>query len=161
MLDELLCDLAACVCAQLTPDGADGPDLCFCGVAPGAQFAHDYTWECDQACGSAWVRVMTAYPTTGTGIPVDPTTGGCGTLLGVDIEVGVVRCLEAGPDGEPPSAEAMMNAARRQWSDMLAVRTAIRCCSALDPKDYILNSYQPIGPAGLLVGGTWTLSLAI
>lgn len=158
-LEEVLCDLAACLCAELTPAGAVEPDLCYCDVAPGAIFAHDYSWECDDKCGAAWVRLANGYNAEGLGIPSQ--NQGCGTLVGMDIEMGVIRCLEQEERGKPPTAESMRAAFNQQISDMLAIRRAVRCCEALGDLDYLLGVYQPIGPTGMVVGGTWTITLVI
>jgi hypothetical protein len=158
-VESLLTDLAACLCAELTPEDADGPDVCFCDVAPGQTFAHDYAWGCKGGrCGAAWVRLASAYPAEGLGVPADSRTSGCGTGLGVDIEMGVIRCLKTPKDGTPPKAADMSAAALRQIADMLAIRRTIKCCPALEDIEFLLGTYQPIGPGGLVIGGTWTLS---
>jgi hypothetical protein len=161
-IGEILASIAACVCAELTPDGADGPDVCFCDVVPGQVFAHDYVWGCeaDGKCGAAWVRMITAYPAVGVGVPADKRPG-CGFLLGVDVEIGVIRCLEAGENGNAPEAEVMNAAAMQEIDDMIAIRRAIMCCDALEDIDISLGNYQPTGPAGMVFGGTWALSLAL
>jgi hypothetical protein len=157
---ELLCDLAACLCAELTPEGAPGPDLCFCGIAPGQQFAEDYIWGCDTKCGSAWVRLITAYPADGVGAPADGVVG-CGRGLGVDIEIGVLRCVEQPGDGSAPTEEMLAAASVAQMNDLLAVRRMIACCPSLNDVDYSLGVYTPVGPRGAVVGGRWTLSVLL
>lgn len=161
-MESLLCDLAACLCAELTPDGATEPDLCFCDVVPGQIFAHDYAWQCADSgkCGAAWVRLVTAYPASGLGIPAEPGRP-CGVLLGADIELGVIRCLEQESNGEAPPAPVMNAAAIGEIGDMLAIRRAIACCPALADLDFALNTFQPIGPAGMVTGGTWSISVVL
>jgi hypothetical protein len=158
-LASVLCDLAACLCAELTPPGASEPDLCFCDVVPGSIFAHDYAWECEDKCGAAWVRLASGYNAEGVGVP--SVSLGCTNFVGIDIEVGVIRCLVQEEAGQPPLAENMNAAATQQIADMLAMRRAIKCCEALVDLDYILGVYQPTGPQGMIVGGTWTITLAI
>lgn len=157
---DLLCNLAACLCAELTPDGAPEPDLCFCGLVPGQVFAHDYAWECDSKCGAAWVRLVTAYPAEGVGVPAENRLG-CGTLLGMDIEVGVIRCITQEPDGNPPTVEELETAAANQFADMIASRKAIKCCEGLQQYDHSLSVYQPLGPQGMVTGGAWVVSVAM
>lgn len=157
---DLLVDLASCLCAEFTPTGGTEPDLCFCDVAPGQTFAHDYVWECDDKCGAAWVRLANAYPAVGVGVPAENRIG-CGALLGFDIEIGVIRCLEQESTGEAPPAETMSAAALTQVDDLIAMRRAVMCCDALKDEDYSLNTYQPVGPQGMVVGGTWTLSVVL
>jgi len=159
MINDLLCDLSACLCAALTPEGAAGPDLCFCGVVPGQQVALDHG-ECERGCGMAWTRLVTAYPASGLAVPFDPTiSGGCGLLLGVTIEIGVIRCINLPDDGIPEAAE-LERATRQQMEDMLAMRRAVLCCG-LETGDYALSNYQPYGPEGIIVGGWWTLDAVI
>jgi hypothetical protein len=157
-LSEMLTNLAACLCAELTPDGADGPDLCFCGLMPGQQPALDLG-DCPDACGMAWVRLMDAYPAVGLGVEWDPTNnGGCGPMIGATVEVGVIRCFEQPAHGGPPEPEELLAGTQQQIEDMLAMRRAIMCCN-LDDEDYALGRYAPYGPQGFIVGGWWTLDL--
>lgn len=160
-LNELLCDIAACLCAELTPDGAAEPDLCFCGVIPGQTFAHDYVWGCNNGkCGAAWVKLMTAYPAVAPGVP-DEQAGNCGFGLGIDVEIGTIRCVEQPADGSPPDEEMMAAAVRNQMSDLVAIRRAVACCDALADLDFILGNYVPIGPQGGIAGGTWAISVML
>lgn len=155
---SLLCDIAACLCAELTPEGAPGSGLCFCGVAPGRTFAEDYIFGCDSKCGAAWVRLITAYPADGPGLRAENPTR-CGSFLGADIEVGVIRCVEQESDGAPPTEAAMEDATAQQIADMVAIRKALACCPSLNDLDYSLGHYTPSGPNGAVVGGTWTVSV--
>lgn len=160
---DLLCSLAACVCAELTPTGRPGPDLCFCGVLPGdiadAGLA-GLDGNCEDGCGMAWVRLESAYPAVSVG-QVSTDENSCGTYLGLDIEIGTLRCIELGEDGEPPSAAAFETAVRQQLSDMEAVRRAVKCCDSLRDLDYLLGVYAPAGPQGGVAGGVWTVSVLI
>lgn len=155
-ISDVLTDLAACLCAELTPEGEEGPGLCFCGVLPGNQAALEYTWECDDLCGMAWVRLALSYPANGIGI-VDERPSNCGAELGVDIEVGIIRCLELPEDGEAPDGATMLASSIEQADDIEAIRRAIACCSPLAETGYILGPYQPYGPQGGIVGGWWTV----
>lgn len=155
--DELLTDLAACLCAALTPDGEDDPGLCFCGVLPGDTVILDYM-ECDATCGMAWVRLTSAYPATGVGV-LSELPGNCGTFLGLDIEIGVMRCLEQPDGGEPPDPEQYAAASALQSDDILAMRRAVQCCAALE--DASMGLYQPVGPDGAVVGGVWQIFAVI
>lgn len=158
MIFEALAELATCLCSELTKDGS--PGLCFCGLVPGDAAGDQYAGDCEQN-GMAWVRLVTAYPATGVAVPSE-TPGNCNDGLGFEIEVGAMRCISAGEDdGSPPSAEELLAATDLQIRDMMAMRRAILCCDALNPKDLLLNSYGPIGPAGILVGGVWTLSVML
>lgn len=149
-----LTDLAACLCAQIETDGL--PPTCFCGVIPGDAAVGDYAGDCDDKCGMAWVRLVTAYPATAVGT-LDERVGNCGSSLGVDIEVGILRCLPVEEDGGPPPAETMVEVTGLQTADMLAMWRAINCCESLPNKEFILGGYQPMGPLGGLVGGNFSL----
>jgi hypothetical protein len=159
---SITCDLAACLCAELTKDGAAGPDLCFCGVLPGEIVVADVGAEenCDNGCGMAWTRIVSAYPAQTVGeVAVEPNT--CGANLGVDIEVGILRCYQLPDNGDPPSPEVLAAAAARQADDMMSMYRAVKCCEALQEFgiDYLLGIFTPSGPLGGVVGGTWTLSV--
>lgn len=154
---SMLTDLAACLCVQIEEDGS--PGTCFCGVISGEMATADYLTDCDTRDGMAWVRLANSYPTTALGI-VSEESDNCGSILGVDIEIGVLRHHPIeGPDGngEPPTPEQMAETADQQIKDMLSMKRAVKCCSALPRKNYILGMYTPIGPRGGVVGGAWSL----
>lgn len=159
---DLLTDLAACLCVTLEDWGLPTP--CFCGVLPGLNVALDYFGGCeDGSCGNgmAWVRLNSVYPAIGVGIQ-SQTAGNCGTTLGIDIEIGVVRCISAGEDdGGPVPAQELADAAFLQSQDALAMRAAVACCAPLTSRDYVLGIYTPYGPEGGAVGGTWTMVVAV
>jgi hypothetical protein len=152
--------LAACLCTQAKEDGS--PDLCFCGVLPGDAVVADYVGEgCEDACGMAWVRLVTAYPSNGVG-RIAEGVGNCGKELGADLEIGFLRCLpEPDADGTPPTHEEMLEAVEQQTADMFTMLKAVTCCDALSSKDYILSAYTPTGPMGLIYGGTFTVRLVV
>jgi hypothetical protein len=156
----LLTDLAACLCNELTPEGEESHGLCFCGVMPGEVVAADAGWNCDDLCGMAWTRLESSYPATSLGeFQGDENT--CGTFLGLDIELGVLRCVEGGDNGEAPEAAEWERATELQLGDMVAMRRAVQCCPALEEIDFLLGTYSPIGPQGLVAGGIWTVSVLI
>lgn len=152
-----MASLAECLCAELCEDG---PEPCFCGVLPGDAYIAEYVGNCADKCGSAWVRLVAAYPSVTAGQP-DQEVRRCGTSLGLEIEVGVLRCAPA-PDsrGEPPPPGAVLAAADQQFADMILMRKVISCCPELQAFDYVLGTYTPAGPQGGLVGGLWTVGVA-
>lgn len=150
---EHLVQLATCLCAQIDTDGS--PPVCFCGVLPGEAVAHDYSSQCDEECGMAWVRLVTAGPVSGINI-LSETVNNCSSMLGVDIEVGIIRCAVINSDGEPPTVAEQLAMTDQQLADMLTMRRAIACCDF----DHILGLYTPIGPTGAILGGAWIVSLA-
>lgn len=154
-IQDRLDELAVCLCAQIVAD--DLPRVCLCSLMPGDAVAFDYTGDCENACGMAWVRLATAYPSAIVGVP-DLNLRNCSALLGFDVEVGIIRC---GPviqeDGSLPDPAEHVTSAELQIADMLAMRKAIACCR--DSNNWILGTYTPVGPEGGVVGGAWTVSM--
>lgn len=147
--------LADCLCTQIVPD------VCFCGVVPGEAPAFDYHGDCDTACGMAWVRLANAYPAAMPGVPSEQP-GNCAVALGVEVEVGVARCIGVGNDtGGPPTYDELLQSTELQVADMLAMRRAVVCCDALVAKDTTISAYSPFGPDGGMVGGTMTVSTIV
>lgn len=155
---NVLAELATCLCRQIKADGL--PDLCFCGVVPGDAASDQYTGDCSND-GMAWVRLITAYPANAVGEPLE-TPNNCGFGMGLDIELGIMRCVPVGSDdGDPPTAEELLAATDAQVANMMAMQKAVICCPAINMRDTRLNSYVPIGPEGGLNGGTWTISTLV
>jgi hypothetical protein len=147
--------LATCVCAEL-----GSPGFCFCGVIIGED-TYDLSGigDCaDDACGQAWVRVTDSYMASSLG-EQDVEGGNCGLELNVEVEIGAIRCLETPERGEANTPEELLAAFRQANADMLAIRRAVFCCDAIDPKDVILGTWTPQGPLGGLYGGIWTAVL--
>lgn len=155
-LFDMLVELADCLCAQIVVDGL--PEPCFCGVVPGDQIALEYAGDCDPLCGMAWVRLGGLYAASTVGV-ASTLPGNCGTQSGVDIELGVVRCVSVGSDdGSPPTPEELFASTELQMADAIAMQRAIVCCPALDTSSVIVGIYTPVGPEGGVVGGTITVS---
>lgn len=150
--------IAACVCAQIEVD--ELPKTCFCGILPGAEVAWDYTGDCGEGtCGMAWVRLISVYPSSVIGTP-DESAGNCSALIGMDVEIGIARCVsQPDDDGNPPAPADLQADAALQVADAMALRKAAVCCAP--EKDFILGPYIPVGPSGGLVGGVWTISLQV
>ena len=156
LVGQVLENLATCLCAQIEIDGL--PPTCFCGTMPGAEVPLDYAGDCDDVCGMAWVRMIASYPSTSVGAAAE-RPGNCAMGIGVDIEVGIVRCLDVGEGGEPPTPESMAEATRLQAADMMAMWRAVACCHG--SKDWMMGQYQPYGPEGALVGGMFQVAVVI
>lgn len=155
-LSATLAALAQCVCSTIDTEGL--PSHCFCGVVPGDSVLADYAEGCDRRNGVAWVRIALTYPAQVVGVQ-DTRTGTPPTGLGLDIEVGSIRQFDV--DDDPPTEAEALATATLQHDDMMALRKAILCCDALNPKDYILGQYRPMGPLGGMVGGAWTVHLGL
>jgi hypothetical protein len=148
-----LTELATCLCASIEALGAEEP--CTCGVVPGEVVAPDM---CDESgCGTAWVRLSASYPANGVGVP-NETLRNCGSGIGYEVELGVIRCVQImEDDGSGPDAATLQAAVELQLADMKAMYMAINCCSG--SKAWIVGSYTPIGPEGGAVGGILTVSM--
>lgn len=156
---DVLTELASCLCEQIRKD--DLPEPCFCGVLPGQLVAYDYVGVCEQQDGMAWTRLATSYPAAGVG-RVDQNISNCGSGIGVEIELGVLRqapTLQEG--GEPPTEAMQLESVRVQMGDMLAMWRAVNCCFSEKGTDYILQGYRPFGPQGFAVGGSFTVMVAL
>lgn len=140
--------MRVCLCAQFE---VDGPPLCFCGLVPGSDVALEYMGDCGERCGMAWVQITGAYPASGIGVP-DITPSNCRKAIGVDVQIGVARCMPVGNEqGEPPTEGQLREAVEQQVKDMMSVRAAILCCSA---EDLIAGPVVPFGPEGGVYGHT-------
>lgn len=106
--------------------------------------------------GQAWVRLVTTRPVTGVG-QADQQPGNCGSVLGMTIEVGVMRCFPHTDNGAELDVDEVDEAAMVQLMDMESIYQAILCCDQLPKRDIILGEYTPLGPVGPDVGGFWTL----
>lgn len=146
----LLTQIAACLCAEVNPDDK----MCFCGVIQGTAAVHDLWPDCTND-GMAWVRLALSYPSVSLGV-ADTSPGIRGKMLGIDVEIGMVRSYEADQYGHIDDTEYARMAVQA-GDDMMAIRKVIACCDALDESDFILGTYQPIGPTGLVYGGAFTI----
>ena len=152
-------ELAECLCAQIQDPENGVPDVCFCGIVPGEQAVGNYAGDCNTVCGMAWVRLVGMYPMSAIGVP-DSTAGNCGVGVGIDVEMGILRCISiGGEDGSLPSPVEMLEATQLQIADALIMRKAVLCCDAIPSKEAILAVYTPTGPLGGLVGGTMQVSM--
>jgi len=137
--------VADCLCQQIADDGL--PSLCYCGVMPGSALVADRIGDCGNVCGMAWVRVDQIYPATSPGVP-STEPGNCSKGLGMDMEVGILRCFPA----DPTDAD-LLEAAELQLTEAETMFRAVSCCPALSQMDTVLAPYTPIGPDGATIGG--------
>lgn len=128
-------------------------DYCSLTLQPGNTVIFD--WGPDSECrGTAWVRLITATPSLEVG------KNGCAQWLNYLIEVGM-----AGPvpgldvtlsEFTPPGDEELFEAAQRQGDEMQLMFRAIRAAAL---EEVALGDYQPQGPEGGVLGGTWTVTV--
>lgn len=150
--------LATCLCAQLLAAGT--PRLCFCGLVSGTEVPLDLATsagKCRNANGFAFIRLASTYPSTQVGV-ADLTPGNCAKSQGLDLEVGVFRCYPVMRDGSNPPPDKMLASTKLQYADEQTMRKAISCCGWLEPEDFVVGLYVPIGPEGGIVGGTIPIS---
>lgn len=153
--------ISACLCAEILDPANGVPDVCFCGVVPGEAPSAMYAGNCKDKCGMAWTRLVSMYPANGVGVPLG-TVARCDTGIGIEVEVGILRCMSVGDErGNPPSAQEQHDAAELQAADAMVMWKALLCCQAIPHGDVILSRYTPIGPEGGLVGGLIQVALAV
>lgn len=145
--------MAACLCDELVRSRL--PEVCFCGLLPGA-VPSDQMGE--SLGGQAWVRVVRMFPSSTFPLQDNRPRISCGSELTVELELGVLRCAPmASANGTvPPTMEETWEATRLQMADAAAMRRAAVCC--YDESDLVvLGQYVPYGPMGGVVGGMWTV----
>lgn len=154
----VMVELAACLEAELTASGLGL--MCFVGLVPGDMAMVDASGcETDDACGSAWVRLVQAYPSDQFPAPAQ-TAATCGTAVAYELEIGVARCVKIMDDnGELPTLEERLETTRIQLADMAAMKRAIACCTALTDRSYLLSAYSPTETGGGVGGGSWNVTV--
>lgn len=137
-------------------------DLCSYGLTIGetyVPFNPDPDDDCDEdeaICSQAWVRVMGVTPTAA---PESFGGQGCGVELSVELEVGVLRCLDIPEGGEAPTATDVMAASMQAMSDMQTIYCAAMACEVWESIES--GSWAPEGPLGGQYGGTWTFTVEV
>lgn len=135
-------------------------DICSYGWTIGESYVpfdpdEDEDCEADDAvCSQAWVRVVSVDP-----VMNDSWEDGCGLVLRLELEVGVIRCLEIPEDGEAPTASDVLIAAMQSMDDMNAILCAALGCEVWNSVD--VGQWLPDGPLGGQYGGTWSFTVEI
>lgn len=147
---------------DLALDRVNAP-ACRSFVAPGADAPWDTCCDCPAGEGQAWVAVSRYFPTES--FP-DPAAGAhrCHPReYAVELVAAVLRCATVVDDaGQPPSAAAVTDDARKVGRDRQALLEAILCGYVgddADPGEFRLGEWTPLGPLGGCVGGQWTLTV--
>lgn len=139
------------------------PDICSFGVTIGESyvpFNPDPEDDCEEeevACSQLWVRVESV--SENPGIP-GGWDGDCAATLSLEIEVGVLRCLDVPEEGEAPVASEMLLASMQAMSDMTAIRCAAVSCDAWSGP-VVPGPWRPLGPLGGQYGGLWMFTVEI
>lgn len=129
---------------------------CFMGVVPGVEVALDRIGD-DCENGMAYARVASVFPSAN--FPnQDPGPTNVWLMASV-IEVGIMRRYVIPEAGETVTQEEDYDAARLQMADMAAMMQAICTWCDKGDKPVVLGQYQPYGPAGGIVGGSWTATI--
>jgi hypothetical protein len=149
--------LASCLCRELADAG--GPEPCFCGILPGDNVAFDYCSPCaGDRCGMAWVRLAGVVPMQNETFGFITPNRCAPVLMGV-FEVGVLRCAPTMlEDGSPPTMADQLDAATLQASDMAAACRAAACCFG-NERAVTLGAWNPVGPDGGCLGGSWAVTI--
>lgn len=155
---EVLEAVVACLGESIKAVGA--PPTCFLGVVPGDAASFEYVGECTDQCGMAWVRMVSLYPSSSTGV-ADVSVGNCGKGSGLDLELGVMRCTSVGEGAEPPTPQELAESTALATLDAQAMFRTVACCDIFSEKDYIVGTYTPLGPEGGLVGGIVPVSVSL
>lgn len=162
MIPQLVQDVATCVCSQF--EGGNDPELAFCGIIPGEAPIMEYAGDCRMGTeGMVWVRLDAMYPAATPGVPYEQPQS-CDVGLGLELEVGALRCMPLGGNqGDPPTPAELLETSMLQMRDAQTIYQGLACCSELTHEAYRIGTWSPLGPqqAGGLVGGTWTVAVVI
>lgn len=148
---------------QFTSCVGEAPEnICSYGLTIGetyVPFDPDDEDECDEedaACSQVWVRASNIAP-----LDVSEGWGGSSCSLGLtlDLEVGIIRCIEIANDGEAPTATEVLAAALQSMADMRAILCAALGCEVWDAID--VGQWSPMGPLGGQYGGIWTFTVEL
>lgn len=135
-------------------------DICVYSLTIGetyVPFDPDPDDECDEdetLCSQLWVRVANVHAS-----PNSSWEGTCALELIIELEVGVLRCIEIPEDGEAPTATDVMAGALQSMSDMRKI-----LCTAMDCEVWTsleAGLWNPIGPLGGQYGGSWTFTATL
>lgn len=153
--------------------GAIG-DICSFGLTMGDSYVpfDPDDDECDDEdekgemlCSQVWVRVVNI------GVKAMPSSFGgnpdcAGITRVIDLEVGVIRCVEIPEDGEAPQTTDVLLAALQSIDDSNALLCAALSCGATEEDcdagiwdEITIGTWQPFGPMGGQYGGTWSFTV--
>lgn len=155
MMDILLAELVSELRRRERLD-----DLCAKSLYPGVSIPGDY--GVDDCGGMAWVQLQSAAPSASFPVPATDLNT-CSYSLAYTVSMGVMRPItlpEEGVRGDItlPSDEQNSASTYEQLEDMDAMHQAIKRASR--SIDYlILGTYNPTGPEGGVVMGSWSLTV--
>lgn len=152
-------DLATCIHEQLAERGL--PVTCFSGIVAGGPPSLE-SCTCNGGNGMAWVRLVTAYPSSR--FPIQSAEPSCYPPLAFQLEAGIARCVPINTNGTPLTVSQQLDATRLQMADMAAMLAAIRCCMGThdaddNDLDFLIGQYIPMPIQGGIVGGYWNVTV--
>lgn len=165
-LQEALVEFTGCI-------GNSLEGICSFGLTMGENYVpfdldEDEDCQDEEApdCSQAWVRVMTISAKPGADTGFDGKQHYMEYAL--DLEVGVIRCIDIPEDGEAPSTTEVMTQALQAMTDANDMLCAALNCGATDEDpeagvwDTIsVGTWAPLGPLGGQHGGTWTFTVTL
>jgi hypothetical protein len=104
--------------------------------------------------------MVNLYPSDAVGV-ANQTIGNCNAGTGADIELGIMRMVEVGDAQSYLPAATLLQQAKDQQTDASLLFQTIACCDSIDPKDYIIGAYIPMGPQGGMLGGSLTVHMGM
>lgn len=149
-------DLLSCLEDQLTssPNPIPVGNICLrVGEVP-----FDFENGADLCCqGFAWVRVVRVYPSVRFPAQVEDPVNCITTSWGVDLEMGVMRCMPFERDCDIWTAATLL-----VDQDASSMRKALCCYRPTILSDLVLpGEWVPVGADGGCIGGTMQVSVQI
>jgi len=152
--DEMDTILAAAV-EEFASCGSGG-EPCYAARVPGGT---DTDVLCEDAgCGQLTLRLVSAYHSNDFPNPAE-YTGLCAKPITYSLVLRLMRCYEdTDQRGEAAAPDIARIGSIQQNADMLGMLRAINC----DSRDRLtqIGTFQPEGPTGNFVGGSWDFQIA-
>lgn len=147
---EIMTTLRNDLISEFEERGWDEP--CFIEFMPGDAVALNYALGCDP--GQAWIRLVGVAPPEDV---VVPASAECYHYLAMTFEMGIIRSAPVGDEeGNPMTAAESYATTLRQLAEMGAMLSVMQGADLPDDEEIKGLNYQPFGPDGGAVGGTWT-----
>lgn len=137
------------------------PDICSYGLTIGDSYVPflpdegDCEDDDDEMCSQVWVRVVSVDIASTEGF----NGGDCASVMRLELEVGIIRCIEIPEGGEAPTASDVLAAAIQANHDMNAIYCAAMGCEVWDAIN--AGQWVPEGPQGGQYAGVWTFTVEI
>lgn len=124
-------------------------------VMPGVAITTDYVAGAGE--GFSYVRLGNAYQVLQFPIPQATYQAGAPLQITRSFELGILRGVALPEDGNALTRDEWFDVTRLAMADMQALLAVI--CSYFGSRGipFLVGSYQPAGPEGGVVGGSWTV----